>query len=808
MSIQELVGKKVERRTFLKFLGATGATAATAGVLTGCDANAGRFEVKEKTIAKMASFDEKWVATSCLGCVGWCAVKVKVVDGRAVQITGNPESKVTHGQVCPRAHMGLQIMYDPDRIKGPMKRTNPQKGKGVDPGWVPISWDEAFDTIVAKLKDLREKGTPERLMLLRGRYTGVCSTILYGTFAKAYGTPHAYSHSALCDEGTKMAEYMGDGRYNYSGYDLANANYLLMFGLSPLEANRPTSRVQRMWGVMRQERDHRVKAVVIDPRMSVTAAKADEWIPINPGTDGALALAIAHVILTEGLWNKTFVGDFTTPGKRFVTGQSVAGEDFQENLTSGLVKWWNGVVKDFTPETAAKETGIPVETIVRIAREFSTTQPAIAWRARGTTAWPGGAYTGYAIFALNALVGSLDVKGGITYDSSLKTAADPEIIQDEVAKVGAKKPKLDGRKTKRFPLAHVVTNNVANALLAGDPPIEMVIGWHNNWAFSAPNTERWWNALAKVPFFVHITPFISEMATMADIILPTPSYLEKWAFDTPAPGAGFSEVRIKQPVVKPMFDTMSTADITFELARRLGGTIAENFAKIGGSSEEYVKFKTASLMPWDEFKQKGVVVGPAYKFGQYEKTMATPTKKYEFVSGNLQKDLAALKWTDDDFANLGFSATGEVAYMPHYEKPRFLGDSGKYPLVLISYKVALTQEGRSQNTPWYQELAHVMYNGDGVNFAEMNPATAAKYGIKDGDDVVVASQFGQVKLKAKLFEGLHPGIVAMSYGPGHSAYGNLAKGRGANPNDITGEDYEPFSGMAAYFNTRVQVYKA
>lgn len=808
MSVKDLFQKRIGRRTFLKYVGATGATAAAATTLVGCDAPS-NLTIQENTYAKTIEQDAKWVATSCLGCVGWCALKVKVIEGRAVQVTGNPESKVTDGEICPRAHMGLQIMYDPDRIKGPMKRTNPKKGLGEDPGWVPISWEEAFDTIASKLKALRDKGTPERLVLLRGRYTKVCEVILYSTFAKAFGTPHAYSHSALCDEGSKMAEWLGDGRFNYSGYDLARSNYLLMFGLSPLEAHRPTARIQRMWGLMRQERDQRVKVVVIDPRMSVTAAKADEWLPINPGTDGALALGIAHFILTEGLWKKSFVGDFVSSGKAFVTGKAVAEEDFKEVRTSGLVKWWNLVLKDFTPAAAAKETGIPEETIVRIAREFASTQPAIAWRARGSTAWPNGAYSGYSIFALNALVGSLDVEGGITYDGSLKTVADPEIVQDSIAKNGSKLSKLDGSKTKKFPYASVVTNNVANAIINDNPyPIEAVIGWHNNWAFSAPNTERWYKAISKVPFFVHITPFISEMATLADIILPTPTYLEKWAFDAPAPGAGFSEIRIKQPVVDPMFDTMSTGDITFELARRLGGTIAESFAKIGKNSEDYVKFKTANLMPWEEFRKKGVIVGSAYTFRQYDKTLATGSKKYEFYSSNLKKELDKLKMTDDDVKKLGFSGTGDLTYLPHYEKPRFLGDAEKFPLVLISYKLALNQEGRSQNTPWYQELAHPMYNTGGTNFAELNPETAAKFGIQDGDEVFVESQFGKLKIRAKVFEGIHPGIVAMSFGPGHHHYGRLAVGKGANPNEITGEDYEPYSGMAAYFNTRVKVYKA
>lgn len=800
--LQNLLGRlsRMNRRTFLKLSGA-GAAAATVGGGLGTVFNA---------VAQQPSAQEpeQWIATSCMSCVGWCPKLVKVEKGRAVSIKGNPASKVTNGELCPRGPLGLQILYDPDRVKTPMKRTNPKKGINEDPKFVPITWEEAWKELTARLNKLRQEGAPEKLVMLRGRYTEASATYWYGTFAKAFGTPNSFSHSALCAESTKIAEWMGDGRFGYSSYDMENMRYMLAFGCSPVEAHRPTTRMIHGWAAMRSRPD-RAKIVVVDPRMSVSAAKADEWLPVNPGTDGALAVAIAHVILTQGLWDKKFVGDFADGKNLFVRGQDVPEEAFKEVWTAGLVKWWNTVVKDFTPEYAAKETGIDAATITRIAKEFATLKPATAWRARGADAWPGGGYAGYAIFSLNALVGSLHQVGGVFNDSVPKywTPKDPEL--DAVAAAGTKKKKLDDRGSTRFLQAAVVTNNIADNIIAGKPyPVEVVIAHHSNFAFSAPNTERWWKAFEKV-WLVHLTTNISETTLFADLVLPAATYLETWAFDKAAASTLYGEIQIKQPVVKPLYEGISTEQFAFELAKRLGGPVAQEMAKIAKDSEDYVRRAVEPLMPFDQFKKVGVITTGPVKLGNPEGKFNTESKKYEFVSSNLKKTLETKKVSPDDLKKvIGVQAEGDAVLMPHYEKPRFIGAKEEFPLVLISYKTIMNCEGRSGNSTWNQELFQVMYNEGWTNFAEINPATAAKLGVKDGDEVIVESKAGQLKAKAKVTPTVHPEICAMAFGQGHRAYGRWANGRGANPNDITGVDYEYFSGMSAYYNTRVRIKKA
>ncbi|MCJ7768876.1 MAG: molybdopterin-dependent oxidoreductase [Dehalococcoidales bacterium] len=763
----------INRRTFIKLSGLAGAAVAASRVFH-YPAFGSVFSSPELPEGK-GVISEKWVPTSCLNCATRCATRLRVVNGRAVKVAGNPLSRVSEGENCARAHVGLQVLYDPDRVTTPLKRTNPAKGRGIDPRWVSISWGQALGEVSERLKVLREKGQPHRLLLLYGLNTVSDEDIIH-RFADAYGTPNVVSADGLDNEADKAGEWMADGNYTQSAYDLARTNYILSFGASILESYKPLARSLRMWGKIRRERPNRAKVVVIDPRYSVTALKADQWLPINPGADGALAMAIANVIIREGLYDANFI----------------------KNWTVGFDEYKDLVLHYYSPELVAVTTGIPADTIRQIAREFAQTKPAIAWRGRGATSWPNGSYSSYAIFCLNALVGSIDGPGGVTYQESPTYRAMPKLDEDDIAKEGKTKPRLDLRKTNQFPAAEVVTNQVADSILENKPyPVEVAIGFNSNFNMSAPGAWRWDEALEKVPYYVHVAPFVSEMAEYADIILPANTFMEEWAYDHSPPGSGFAEVRIKQPAVEPLYDTKGGIDIIFEVARRLGGTIEQSFTGIGDNAQGFVRYRTGTLMSWGEFIERGVWVGPDYQYYKYDRVFHTPSKKFEFRSGNLE---ALLKKT-----GLGID---RLTCLPHYEEVRFLGDSNSYPLVLSTYQPLLNKENGSQNYPWAQEMFLVAHGMGWTNFAEINRRTAQALGIKDGDMVYVESPFNKVKVKASVFEGIHPGVVSIASGQGHHAYGKWAKGIGVNPNEIIGVDYDRLSGQAAFFNTRVRVYKA
>ncbi len=762
----------MSRRTFLKLSGLVCASTVISYLILKPKIKTGATPYESEGIP----IKEKWIATSCLNCSGRCAIRVRAVNGRAVRISGNPLSKTSEGGICPRANIGLQVLYDKERLIHPLMRTNPEKGKGIDPGWTEISWGFALHEITKRLRSLRNKGLPHRLMLLYGLNT-ISDEDMIRHFANVYGTPNVISGSSLDSESEKSGGWMADGNYACCAYDLGETNYILSFGADFLESQKPLSRWLRMWGKIRRERPIRAKVVVIDSRYSVTASMADEWIPINPGTHGLLAMGLANVIISEGLYDISFVGKWT------------AGFDEYKGL----------VLKEYNLERVSKRTGIVADVIRRIAREFAKYKPAIAWRGRGATAWPNGSYTSYAVFCLNALVGSIDVPGGIIYQEDPQYREMPASIEDDIALKGKARPTIDLRKTKQFPCAEVVTNQVPESILNNDPyPIEIAIGFNSNFNMSAPGAPRWEMALKRIPYYVHIAPFMSEMANYAEIVLPAPTFLEQWSYDHSPPGAGFAEVNIKQPVVKPLHHTKSIIDIIFELSRRLGGGVARSFEHIGDDAKGFVRYRTSTIMPWDEFVKKGVWVDSKYTYHKYDRIFKTSSKKFEFRSSNLNAALREMGIEDDD----------EHSCLPHFQEVHFLGDRKTYPLVLLPYQPLLTMENGSQNYPWAQQIFLVMHGIGWTNFIELNSRTAKDLGIKNGDMVWVESPYNKIKVKAKVFEGIHPQAVSISLGQGHYAHGRWQKGIGVNPNEIIGVDYDHVSGQSTFFNTRVRIYKA
>jgi anaerobic selenocysteine-containing dehydrogenase len=853
------MGMKLTRREFIQ-ASAASASALAAGCATTSGTTAAPVTAAMAPRRAKAAGPAKgqWVGSTCQGCTQWCAIQLFVEDGRAVRVRGNPLSRTNHGYVCPRGHLIPQQMYDPDRIKVPLKRTNPLKGRGVDPKWVPITWDEALDTVAAKMMDLRRANEAHKFVYIRGRYSATSTELLYGALPKIYGTTNYFSHSAICAEAEKMGPGLTQGFFGYRDYDLEKTNCLVVWGCDPLASNRMVPNAIHRFGDIVA----RGTVIAVDPRLSNVAAKAHEWMPIKPGTDGALAGALAHVLLTEGLWSREFVGDFKDGKNAFKAGQAVDEAAFAEKETHGVARWWNLELKDRTPAWAEKECGLPAAQIVRVARAMGKAAPkTIVWMGPGAAMHPRGTYSAMAVYALNGLLGSIDAEGGVWQSSSVSIAAFPksDAYVDDFAKGAGKFKKLDGRGAKDMPAmmnarpgSGVVTNNIANGMLKDPAATKVLMCSWANFNFSCTGAQRWDAALAKVPFFVHMVTNPSEMTQFADIVLPsTFNSAEGWSIVTNM-GNGYGYASLQQGATKRIFDVkQEETEVMWLLAEKLKArgfpnlfdyyskefkdpisgkapTSALEFAEIAAKMtsaplwlpKEADKDKAAA---WNEFRAKGMASGSRYALKKgWGGKFNTATKKFEFYSETMKKGLAghAKKYettVDDVLAVSGYVARGELAYVPHYEPPKRHGSPAEYPFDFVDYKSRLNREGRSQNTPWYQEFKKVDpgdVSWDDV--VKMNPADGKRLGLASGDMVKVTSMQGAIVVKLKLWEGVRPGAVAKCYGQGHWAYGRVAAKefgktpRGGNNNEILVDDYDRLSGSTARNGgfTGVRVEKA
>lgn len=855
----------ISRRTFVQ--GAVAAGTAAAFWQAGCARRTETLEetetIPEPTGDIMPLSSGEWKPSGCLGCTSWCAKEVFVLDGRAIKVRANAASKVHGGNDCPRAHLAIQQVYDPDRIKQPMKRTNPNKGINEDPQFVPISWDEAMDMLADKVMELREKDETHKFILFRGRYTNI-NDIFYANMPKVIGSPNNISHSSICAEAEKFGPYYTQGYWNYRDYDVANTRYMLCWGVDPLCSNRQVSHYLNAFGGMLK---NGVRIATVDPKYSNTAAKSEAWLPVKPGEDGALATAMAHVILSEGLWSREFVGDFTNGENQFIPGQTANEEDFEEIYSHGVVKWWNLELKDRTPEWAEGVCGVEAALIRKVAVDFASEAPHVmVFMGGGSNMQVRGAYNSMAVHALNGLVGAAENKGGtITGRSSklIKLPA-PDEYMDEIAQANSKKQKIDQRGYLEFPALKdgksgggVVTNRVADAILDEDPYLPKVaIGYFCNFNYSCPEPGRWHEAMSKLEFLAHCVTHYSEMSHFADILLPSTHHMFEQMSSAAQKGNGRTHLWIGERAIEPVYDVKNPeSEVPWMLAEKLADRGFPNLLDYlkavvdpetgsepaNGLELEYNAFKMLtqpiwdpvayaaegnqgdSFNSWEEFLEKGIWNSDEYQFKKLWGSMPTATGKFEFYSETLKEALQQHAEKHNISVDAVMDACkypnskGELAYLPHYTPPFMHGSESDYPFAFVDCKSHLAREGRSSNCSWFQEFKDV--DAGDVKWGDcikLNPADAAALGLQDGDRVRVTSTTGEVVTTLKTWAALRPGTASKTYGQGHWAMGRVAAEdfegrvpRGANNNDFMAADYERLSGSTAFYGSfRVRIEKA
>ncbi len=798
-----MVDEKNRKLTRRQFVQAVGSGVAAYPLFTLTD----HVKAAADAPAHASPLEERFIPTVCLQCPAGCGILVRTVNGKAVKIEGNPLYPSNRGGTCPKGQMGLQILYDPDRIKSPLRQT---KQRGDPTGFQPISWDEAIQILAGKLKEIRERGEPHTIVVMGGRYRGQMGD-LFGRFCDAIGTPNNVGHSSICEDGSPIAHWISQGWKAYAAYDWDNCQYALVFGGEFLEAWRPTARLLQAWGEMRRGRvGMRAKFVYVGPRFSVTAAKADEWLPVKPGTDAALALGMANVMVRENLYDRAFI-----------TEHCFGFEDWSDER--GRHRGFKDyVLKEWPVEKASQVCGIPGETIERIAREFAGKSPhCIAAGSRGTSMQSNGVFTRFAIHALNGLVGSIDAVGGVLtqigpHGQSMGWPLSPwpPVVKDKIAEEGLRQPRIDYAGTPRFPLAGKVYQDIPDRILEAKPyGVNALLCYYTNPFFSMPDINRAYKIVEKIPFLATFSPFLDETSRYADLILPDHTYLERWQDDGIYPSMGYPVVGIRQPVVKPLHDTRNAIDVILQVARKMGGSLAESFR--WKDAEDLLKVRYRGIFEaqksgkvkgnfaaetfeewWAKFVKLGVWTNPPYPYAreqpeqwarvlvhhEKEKTGKEPGQ-FMFYSLHLKEKLEHIaeeeahkngttveKALEGMLDELKIRQHGDELYLPHYEPVRYVGDEKQFPLVLVTYKLITHAEGRGANVPLAQERLSLQTQERWDLSVQINPDTARQMGIEEGDEVFVESPIGKIRRRVTCLPH-RPDIVAIPFELGHRAYG-------------------------------------
>ena len=850
---------------------------------------------------------DRVIPSACQGCLSNCPVLVTVEGGRAVRVRGNAASAATGGSACPALAITLEQEYDPDRVSTPLRRRNPRKGRGVDPQFEPVTWDEALDELADRMMTLRRAGHPERFALAKGRSTGI-NEVLTRVLPEIYGTPNSFNHDSICADAEKLATGVMDGAYDYHDYDWEHLECAILWGADPIASNRQKAHARRAL----PEALRRGAAVyVVDPRRSMTAELVEKearragdsgsrglvngsgsrvsaaharglrfliegersdagcWVPVAPGTDGALASAIARVILAEGLWNRDYVGDFKGGKNLFAEAAQLKSKVdeafFQERFTCGVCTWWNEELFDKTPEWAESATGVPASVTVRVARTFAGAgQRAVSWVSPGVSMSARGLYSGMACYALNGLVGSIGAEGGVLSFPSLPVEKLPstEPYRDDLARHACSLPRVDVPQREDFLCAKAghahrapVTNLIPEVIEGGD--IDTLVAYWCNFPFSCTGASRWERALEKLPFLVHVTTHISEMSQFADIVLPARHHLfETWGFARCRQNRR-SSIVLEQPCVDSFGESRNDeAGVAFALAQKLARRGFPNIlayfqrecidpctgaAPMSGDelAEYALKAMTAPFWrpdgatdavvsegAWRDFLAKGIrETDPVRgrREGEAPSPLPTPSGCFEFESGVLRRAFEEherrFELSPDKVAlSLGYEARGRKSLVPHYEMPVRKGDELEFPFVFSQHRSIANLEGRSANAPLYYKLKK-LDSGDeaGGDVVKIHPTDMERLGLHSGEVVRVSSPEGSIVVRAKAWDGTLPGVVVKCYGQGHWAYGHVAArdfeqavARGGNNNEVVPAEWERASGATARHGglTRVRIERA
>jgi anaerobic selenocysteine-containing dehydrogenase len=743
----------MERRNFIKISALTGMIA----TLDACgrpDQKLIRFVPEEDLIPGIAT----WKPSVCTLCSAGCGLLVRVMEGDAEvvrhgqrgvmqmglakKLEGNPKSPINQGKLCARGHAGLQVLYNPDRITHPIKRTG-ARGSGE---FQAISWDDALKELSAHLTALQAAKTAGSLAFLARPLSGQRHELIE-RFLKAFGAPPATWYEPFDEAVLRQANLLSFGHGALPTVELGRADYVLSFGADFLGTwNSPVAQSSGYGEMRRGRAGRRGKFVQVEARMSQTGANCDEWIATRPGTEGLLALGIAHVILANKL---------APQGAASKSGSLIAG--------------WSAGLPEYTPEAVEKQTGVSAAVITRIAHEITKSGSATALIGGAPLAHTNGLFNALAVNALEALVDSDREPGPIL-------SFTPEPAMGDAVKSAA-------------PAGFAGINSLAQSVLQGQPHAPQVLFLYEaNPIFAAPPGTRIREAMAKTPYIVSFGNFIDETSAQADLILPDHAPLESWLDSIGESGSLQSVANLAPPAVAPLHDTRALPDVLLGLAKQLGGDVAKALP-----FATYDAMLRAAYVP---LRARGGSID-----AKTDDDFWTALQAQGIWSSTPGTTPAA---GSKSTASASSPAAAKRAPMA-LTAPDFTGIADDFPFYFLPYVSQSFGDGSLANLPWLQELPDVLTTAMWSSWVEINPKTGARLGIQQGDLVEIGSQQGKVRAPAVLSPGIAPDVVAMPVGQGHENFGRFASGRGANPLSILATVTEHETGSLAWAATRVKI---
>jgi thiosulfate reductase / polysulfide reductase chain A len=733
------------------------------------------------------------IKSVCLNCSTVCGIQGYVIDGKLVKVGGNPDDPNNGKSLCAKGQSGPTINNYPERLLYPMKRVG-KRGEGL---WQRITWDEAYDQIAPRIRKAMDEGKPEEVAIQIGR-SRIAEEM--NRFLGAIGSPSLFNHRSLCSSNKRAANYACLGETDWETGDFERAKYILNFGSNFYEAHQGAIHTAKR--IIRGRYDNNAKLVTLDVRLSNTAGRSDEWLCPNPGSDGAVALAMGNAIISAGKHDAAWLD----------TWSNVASKE--------LAEW----IAPYTPEWGEKVSGISADVIRRIALEFAAAAPAsIAFTNRGSGAHYNGFNADRAIVMLNAIVGSVGKVGGYCYGEE-PTRVPPRVFpqpKPEPPRVTATSlienpPEWPlANKWQRMKVGQIVYQGLKEGRGKVQVYFSYTVATPQTWPEGRSLTVSVLRDEKLVPFHVCSDVVYSEQAHYADLILPDATYMERWGFDTRNNMELRDYVTMRQPIVQPPGECVSFVDSMIEIAKRISPKTASYFPfknheewmklrcdgltkRVGEDGFEYMKKrgvwqdmskpKYYDLYNWElteaqlkdtRVDEKGNVLGKASDGkesvvglmvnGKARRGFVTTTRKFAIY----HKDV------EDAARQVGFTEDGGKG-MPTYFPVPSIEKMTKEMLHLVTFKWNVHTQGRTQSQKYLSEIVH-------HNPMWINTETAKQLGIKTGDKVELTTfrpyghqmknggaVLGSAQITAFVTEGIHPRVLAVS-----NTLGNLFHGRAA-----------------------------